>query len=737
MSSDEKETPSAKSLISGGGYNQTYIIMHDESNTDKNKFSSDGHDVFFKCGNWCYKGNIQFGNLKLNTADLPIIIPTLQKQQGSFRYYCNSNNVPKNSDYYDPLEFLNDAADFLGNEMISEGVEKELRKMSSVFPWIDDDEVNTYFELSANVPTFMNKVALVATKTYVRGLIIISVYFDHTIYFVIKDGEGDQPLLDVRFPDISRHGQGLHISSYNEHRLPWKKLTLWHILFPDTSLVENLKHIPKLKTLSVSSKNYQQTYCIMKSTWDANSPTVSIHHDVLFRFGSWCYSGRVQLTPTLSLSDIPFVIPALRVQQSRLDYTCDVSAVPTTSPFASVLSYMQDISPYIEQEIAASESTLDELIDRLTKMNLGESVKRWLDGDPSNSFFEFKIAVDDDTSAIFKNMELVASKCYHASGIVTVTIIFQHSIYVCVQDGSTENPLLDSRFPDVSGKGRGYQIQAYSEGIEGWRNLRKVSIWQTTSALEQEFRDKAIEYAQSKQYNDDMINNNSNSDVMSSSMKELYDDGDDNTNDSTNLRSSSRHDDADEPETEVPKVAERKVLIVQSPITSKSLAVATADSDNYNHTSYSSPDKAVASSMDDDNAIKVKTKSKSIDPDSFKDVSTSLASDLGRESDHAAIGSFTTISGSNISSNNTSIKNNLDGNPGGASSAADGKLDTSVSQRRIVGPRAHHLPKLDSLSKRMDEIRSSMVNGTTDNAAPWDSLGRPLGALSSSGKSEK
>lgn len=45
------------------------------------------------------------------------------------------------------------------------------------------------------------------------------------------------------------------------------------------------------------------------------------------RFGSWCYSGTVQLTPTLSLADIPHVIPALRMQQTKLDFMCDVAQV--------------------------------------------------------------------------------------------------------------------------------------------------------------------------------------------------------------------------------------------------------------------------------------------------------------------------------------------------------------------------------------------------------------------------
>lgn len=49
--------------------------------------------------------------------------------------------------------------------------------------------------------------------------------------------------------------------------------------------------------------------------------------DARDRFGSWCYSGTVQLTPALALVDIPHVIPALRMQQSKLDFMCDVSQV--------------------------------------------------------------------------------------------------------------------------------------------------------------------------------------------------------------------------------------------------------------------------------------------------------------------------------------------------------------------------------------------------------------------------
>lgn len=89
--SDEKEAPSAKSL-SGEGYNQTYVILSAPVDTDS-KLYADSHEVFFRCGNWCYKGYIQFGGLSISTNDLPTLIPALQRQQGSLRYYCNSKRL--------------------------------------------------------------------------------------------------------------------------------------------------------------------------------------------------------------------------------------------------------------------------------------------------------------------------------------------------------------------------------------------------------------------------------------------------------------------------------------------------------------------------------------------------------------------------------------------------------------------------------------------------------------------
>lgn len=493
---EEKEIPSAKS-ISGEGYNQTYIILSDSSEDDSESKYSETKEVFFRCGNWCYKGKIQFAGLKISTSDLPSLIPTLQRQQGSLRFFCNSKSIPLTSEFLDPVLFLNEAIDFTGEEMISDHVENELNKMAGVFPWINDDSASTYFELSlGNLPDYMDKIGLIASKTYTRGLIIISIYYEGTIYFVIQSGEGDQALLDVRFPDVSRHGQGLLLACYNDHTVPYRKLTLWHASEANEVVITKLP--TKIKTLSITTSTYQQTYCIMCSNSERQA-VASVHHDVLFRFGSWCYAGRVQLTPSLGLADIPFVIPALRMQQSRLDYVFDTGNIPTNSPFANCLQHAHELGPLVDEQIANSEEALRSLIDRLAKMGLGESIARWLEGEPQNSFFEFKLAPNDDRdNSRLKNIELIASKTYHPSGIVTVMIVFQNTLYVSLQDATADIPLLDSKFPDVSGKGRGYQIHAFPEGTSQWPSLRKVSIWQTVGALEQEFRDRAAQLAQAK-----------------------------------------------------------------------------------------------------------------------------------------------------------------------------------------------------------------------------------------------
>ena len=386
-------------------------------------------------------------------------------------------------DYHMPMKFLEDAIDFFAVEMNSDSVGNELVKMSNVFSWIDEDDANTYFELalSEELPDYMKEISLVASKTYTRGLIIISIFAEGSLFFVVQSGEGDQALLDVKFPDVSKHGQGLHLATYSEAAAPFKKLTLWHGITAEVPL-SIIKNLPKLKTADVSSGEYIQSYSIMKSSWDEASPVLSVHHDVVFRFGSWCYAGRVQLTSTLNLEDVPLIIPALRMQQSRLDFLCDTRNVPTTSPFVGSLTYVSKNAPLLDLQLEQAGIMLEAMITDMEKSDATEArrLREWMDGDDSQSFFELTVEHDSATKQDMHNIEMVASKSYHPSGVITLAIYYQSSIFVTIQDGSSENPLLDSRFPDVTSKGRGFQIQSFTEddAPEHWPQLRKVQLWQ-------------------------------------------------------------------------------------------------------------------------------------------------------------------------------------------------------------------------------------------------------------------
>ena len=79
---------------------------------------------------------------------------------------------------------------------------------SRAAPLVARRGARSYFELTAEVPEFMQGIALIASKTYSRGLIFILIYIESTFYIVIQSGEGDQPLLDVKvgFRDAAARG---------------------------------------------------------------------------------------------------------------------------------------------------------------------------------------------------------------------------------------------------------------------------------------------------------------------------------------------------------------------------------------------------------------------------------------------------------------------------------------------------------------------------------------------------
>eukprot|EP00604_Paraphysomonas_vestita_P000059 CAMPEP_0174826174 /NCGR_PEP_ID=MMETSP1107-20130205/43614_1 /TAXON_ID=36770 /ORGANISM="Paraphysomonas vestita, Strain GFlagA" /LENGTH=315 /DNA_ID=CAMNT_0016058761 /DNA_START=1044 /DNA_END=1991 /DNA_ORIENTATION=+ len=312
-------------------------------------------------------------------------------------------------------------------------------------------------------------------------------------------------------------------------------------------------------------------------------------------------------------------------------------------------------------------------------MGLGESVTKWLEGDATNSFFEFRLSPTPEIDRAFKRIELVASKCYHPSGIITITIFFQKVIYVSVMEGGNENPLLDSRFPDVSAKGRGYQLQSYPEGIEGWPSLRRVTIWQTVAALEMEFRERAAKFAEAKRLAEGRQNNQSQLTTSASSTNEdnKVSEGEEEEEEETIAVGKSFNEEEEEKSEKLSKKSDK----------SSSLSSNGNGNGNGNDLSSNIEGLSIADSKDNDDDLIQRRGSKS-----------TLKS-----------------SSSDLKDSNSSSKLLEDG------------LAQSPSASRFSVARPHHVPKLESLSKKLDQIRAEM--GEEGSIPNWNSFGKPLKKL--------
>ena len=55
------------SIFEDASYAQTYVVLKDQTaGRGAEAKKSEGQEVLFACGNWCYRGQIQFNNLKMN-----------------------------------------------------------------------------------------------------------------------------------------------------------------------------------------------------------------------------------------------------------------------------------------------------------------------------------------------------------------------------------------------------------------------------------------------------------------------------------------------------------------------------------------------------------------------------------------------------------------------------------------------------------------------------------------------
>ncbi|RLN20668.1 hypothetical protein BBJ28_00006087 [Nothophytophthora sp. Chile5] len=470
LDADEAGAPTPELVALRHGYNQTYIVRSSKSSL---------HEVLFRCGNWCYGGKVDLGSADLELVDLPVVVPALQKQQASLQYLCEWKAMSPSSPFSTPLETLYDVFDFIGAELASERIERKLVKAADEFAWVDGDPEDggprTFFELQSGGYECFDDVDLVASKTFVRGLVLLVIYYQRSFYVVLQEGEGEQPLLDVRFPDLSAHLQGIHLQTYRDDDCTnMKKLTLWQT----AKVGKNLSPPKPLKVQckDVSGAGYNQTFLIRRTPHPEGSAGAQPSlREVLFRFGNWCYNGHVDLGPKLELADIPVIIPMLRRQQSALTFMCEVSKMPATSLFTPSMEHLAETVPAIQEELSKAEQFVQSMTESAGRAG------NWLEDDNVECFFEIAM----DKCAAFQDVEAIASKI-HVGGVVLVMLYYDHTFYVYLENGEEEQPLLDTNFPDISFQKEGVQLKTYRNGVRGCEELRRISLWKVENEFEDE-----------------------------------------------------------------------------------------------------------------------------------------------------------------------------------------------------------------------------------------------------------
>jgi len=408
------------------------------------------------------------------------------------------SSIPGSNHFKSCLGVLKDAQDFLTFELTSATLKSKLDEYLQDND--HDDEKTSYFELIGDIPSYMDEIECVCSKCYTdEGLIVVLLFFDGVFYCVIQNGDGDQPLLDVQFPDVSREGDGLTLNYYNDCDkkkgssswvVNWLKLSIWKSLTPlgnTYSCNEINSKTSDISLIDLSSGEYQQTYCVLKSGPNVMDDEDRSFRNSLFRFGSWCYSGKIELVRDIEIHDIPYVFPAIRIQQDKMDFFCEAGMMPADSVYTKPLEYISNVTRAMVREVLTSEKKIDSLISRLSKMGLEESANSWLNGDPSQTFFQFSISRNELPLMIENGIDLIATKSYAPNGSITVSIYFKGVFYLCISNGDGEQPLLDSKCPSII-PGRGYQLKTYSSGLPDFLELRKLSIWQSLESTECELQ---------------------------------------------------------------------------------------------------------------------------------------------------------------------------------------------------------------------------------------------------------
>ena len=436
-------------------------------------------DAFYRCGSHCYHAEValdlQYAFDTNNFEDIQVILSMLKEQQNEFKpLQCDSENDSLHtSRFLGPLHELEKAQNFVISELSSEGLSLDIEKL--------DPTRQVYFELVGDTSSLFQDVIFACSKFYSKGKAFICLYFEGILYTAIQDAHlgSDLGLLDV---DFQAHftgdgNEGSTLAMYND--TTWMKLSAWKKRAQRGDAKLSSTHSPTSEGLQepnaiflledLISDGYVQSYYILKPENRGKE------REVTFRFGSWFYQGKVDLSAMTSLQDIPKVIREMRLAQHKLGFVGDVSSYSASNKFFKAMQYSAHMTKLMEKEVASCEEYLREMI-------VDKEGKNWLEDDASMCFFEFTCGHDASSPQleVLEEVELVCNKVYNARGFISIVIYHHGKWYLVLEDIRGENPLLDSKFPDLSNRIDGCLLKTYPHGRESWTELRSLSIWQST-----------------------------------------------------------------------------------------------------------------------------------------------------------------------------------------------------------------------------------------------------------------
>eukprot|EP00939_MAST-03C_sp_MAST-3C-sp1_P003801 g3801.t1 len=474
------------------GYNQTYVLHKQPPHAPASPF----RNVFFRCGNFCYAGNLDMGVDRPSLGALPSIVPTLQQQQSKLNYVGTIGDLLTYGRWKDTLLTLETSAKFMMEKMTNdEDVQDALESALGSSP---GDKA--FFELrtESDMPG-LEDVEMLATKTYMKGMVFVLIFFEGSWYAHVRSASGSrcQPLLDTDFPDLSTRGRGFSLGSSNGDTNPYfLQLYLWDgekgvtaatmtrmdsgTRSDEDEGTATKRRVrlgardasPKLDTAASSAaeeisrltladyndyEDYTQTYVVMRAIGAEEGQSTT--REVIFRYGNWNYAGSIEMgTVRLTIDDLVNVVPILQLQQSNLKYTCKKGDVPKSSRFHLPMLQMSEATQYLGDRMTASAEELDRLA-RADPSSYGWMVSEQKGGqedagsEPSTIYFQLRT----DNAHVSRDVEYMSSKTV-VRGVQMIVIYFGGSYYAHLTDAEGSHSLLNTRFPDVTWKARGHHF---------------------------------------------------------------------------------------------------------------------------------------------------------------------------------------------------------------------------------------------------------------------------------------